>query len=181
MDIRRRSLLEIGLAPALGLVPALALAQPAPEPIAVIGFELVDDHPDPARTPALEQRLAALTVQLSQGLAERGLYRVVDTAPARALIDRARETNAFVYRCNGCFGEAARTLGTRLVVVGWVQRVSELILNINVSVRDARSDTEVLAKSVDLRGNNDESFRRGMAFMLRDWAERRARNPRYGL
>jgi hypothetical protein len=176
MTIGRRTLVL-----AAALAPAAGAAQHALEPIAVLGFELVDEQPDPARTPALERRLAALTVQLTQGLAERGLYRVVDTAPARALLARAQETNAYVYRCNGCLADVARALGTRLVVVGWVQRVSELILNINVSVRDARTDTEVLAKSVDVRGNNDESFTRGMAFMLRDWAERRARNPRYGL
>jgi hypothetical protein len=159
----------------------IVAAQVATEPIAVIGFELVDDQPDPAREAALQRRLAALHAQLENGLRDQGLYRVVDTAPARELIEAIRERNAFVYRCNGCFAEVAQRLGTRLVAVGWVQRVSELILNVNVSVRDARTDAQVLVKSVDLRGNTDESFTRGMAFMLRDWSERRARNPRYGL
>jgi Protein of unknown function (DUF2380) len=160
---------------------AAARAADAPEPIAVIGFDLVDEQPDPAREAALQRRLAALHAQLEQGLRERGLYRVLDTAPARELIETIRARNAFVYRCNGCFGEVAQRLGTRLVAVGWVQRVSELILNINVSVRDAITDNQVLVKSVDLRGNNDESFTRAMAFMLRDWSERRALDPRYGL
>jgi Protein of unknown function (DUF2380) len=158
-----------------------AQAADAPAPIAVIGFELVDEQPDPARDEAMQRRLAAIQTQLEQGLQAQGLYRVVDTAPARDLIATARERNAYLYRCNGCLAEIGQRLGTRLVVVGWVQRVSELILNINVSVRDAQTDAEVLAKSVDLRGNNDESFARGMNFMLRDWAERRARNPKYGL
>lgn len=64
--------------------------------------------------------------------------------------------------------------------MGWVQRVSELILNINVEVREVATDRIVLSKSVDLRGNNDESWTRALRFMLRDWAEKRARNPRYG-
>jgi hypothetical protein len=38
----------------------------------------------------------------------------------------------------------------------------------------------VLSKSVDLRGNTDETWARGVNFMLRDWVERRARNPNYG-
>jgi len=163
------------------LCSGTAHAADAPEPIAVIGFELVDEQPDPARDEAMRRRLAAIHAQLEQGLQAQGLYRVVDTAPARALIDTARDRNAFVYRCNACFGEIGQRLGTRLVLVGWVQRVSELILNINISVRDAQTDAELLAKSVDLRGNNDESFARGIHFMLRDWAERRSRNPRYGL
>ena len=169
-----------------GLVLLLALsgqfataAEPLPT-IAVISFELVDDQPDPIRDADHKRRLAALHAQLQQGLHQRGLYRVVDTAPAQAQIETLRAQNAFVYRCNGCLAEVGQRLGTRLVAVGWVQRVSELILNVNVSVRDAATDQEVLSKSVDLRGNNDESWTRAMAFMLRDWSERRERNPRYG-
>ena len=156
-----------------------AAAEPLPT-LAVIGFELVDDQPDPIRDADHKRRLAALQAQLQQGLHQRGLYRVIDTAPAQAQIDALRAQNAFLYRCNGCLAEVGQRLGTRLVAVGWVQRVSELILNVNVSVRDAATDQEVLAKSVDMRGNNDESWTRAMAFMLRDWSERRERNPRYG-
>lgn len=151
-----------------------------PPTIAVIGFELVDDQPDPIRDVDHKRRLAALQVQLQQGLHQRGLYRVVETAPAQTQIDALRAQHAFLYRCNGCFAEVGQRLDTRLVAVGWVQRVSELILNVNVSVRDAATDQEVLSKSVDMRGNNDESWSRAMAFMLRDWSERRQRNPRYG-
>jgi hypothetical protein len=158
----------------------LAAMAAEPPAIAVIGFELVDDQPDPVRDADHKRRLAAIQAQLQQGLHQRGLYRVVDTAPAQAQIDALRAQNAFLYRCNGCFADVAQRLGTRLIAVGWVQRVSELILNVNVSVRDAATDQEVLSKSVDLRGNNDESWSRAMAFMLRDWSERRERNPRYG-
>ncbi len=158
---------------------AATAAEPLP-PLAVLGFELVDEQPDPANDAVLLRRLAALQLQLQQGLHQRGLYRVVDTAPAQDLIDGARAQNAFVYRCNGCLAEIGQRLGTRLVAVGWVQKVSNLILNINVSLRDAATDQEILSKSVDLRGNTDETWTRGMAFMLRDWSERRARNPRYG-
>jgi len=177
--------LGIGLALVAGLqaaAPARAAeAVQAPAPLAVIGFELVDEQPDPARDEAMKRRLSAIHGQLAHALSTHGLYKVVDTGPAQSLIDTARERNAFLYRCNGCLSEIGLRLGTRLVLVGWVQRVSELILNINVSVRDAATDTEVLAKSVDLRGNNDQSFERGINFMVRDWVERRASNPGYGL
>ena len=160
-------------------VPALAAEVELPT-LAVIGFELVDDHPDTARAAQLMGRLAAIKQQLEQGLQARGIYRVLDTGLATDLIQAQRERHEFLYRCNACLTEIGQRLGTRLVAVGWVQRVSELILNINVSVRDAQTDAEVLSKSVDLRGNTDETWARGVNFMLRDWAERRARNPRYG-
>ncbi len=165
---------------ALALWGFAALAAEPPPTIAVIGFELLDDQPDPIRDADHKRRLAALQAQLQQGLHQRGLYRVVETAPAQAQIEALRAQNAYLHRCNGCFAEVGQRLGTRLVAVGWVQRVSELILNVNVSVRDAATDQELLSKSVDMRGNNDESWTRAMAFMLRDWSERRERNPRYG-
>jgi Protein of unknown function (DUF2380) len=168
---------SVGAALALFALSAMAAEPPT---IAVIGFELVDDQPDPVRDADHQRRLAALHAQLQQGLHQRGLYRVIDIAPAQAQIEALRAQHAFLYRCNGCLAEVGQKLGTRLVVVGWVQRVSELILNVNISVRVAATDEEVLAKSVDLRGNNDESWTRAMAFMLRDWSERRERNPRYG-
>jgi hypothetical protein len=169
------------LATGLLLIGPLALATENGLPtIAVIGFDLVDDHPDAARAEMLRGRLMAITRQLEQGLHERALYRVVDVAAAQDLINTQRASNEFLYRCNNCLAEVGQQLGTRLVAVGWVQRVSELILNVNVSVQDAQTGVEVLTKSVDLRGNTDETWARGMNFMLRDWAERRARNPRYG-
>ena len=167
----------------MALLAAGVAAVKADEPLpalAELGFELVDEQPDAANDAVLRRRLAALQVQLQQGLHQQGLYRVVDTAPAQDLIDGVRAQNALVYRCNGCLAEVGQRLGTRLVAVGWVQKVSNLILNINVSLRDAATNQEVLIKSVDLRGNTDETWTRGMAFMLRDWSERRERNPRYG-
>lgn len=180
MAVLTRALIGISLAATL-LVPArAAAAESSPASLAVIGFELDDDHPDPVRARQLRDRLTAIQKQLEKGLHDRGLYRVVDTAAAKDLIDALYERHSFVYRCNACFVEVGQRLDTRLVAVGWVQRVSELILNVNVSVRDASTDTEILSKSVDLRGNTDETWRRAMNFMLRDWAERRARNPDYG-
>lgn len=183
MKMRNHSspLCSLVLAAVLLLFGRLALAaESEPPTIAVLGFDLVDDHPDPARADLLRGRLSAIAKQLEQGLHERALYRVVDTAAAQDLITAQRERNEFLYRCNNCLAEVGQRLGTRLVAVGWVQRVSELILNVNVSVQDSQTGVEVLTKSVDLRGNTDETWTRGVNFMLRDWAERRTRNPRYG-
>jgi hypothetical protein len=47
-----------------------------------------------------------------------------------------------------------------------VQKVSNLILNINVRIEDAASGRVLLVRSVDLRGNTDETWRRGMAHLV---------------
>jgi hypothetical protein len=48
-----------------------------------------------------------------------------------------------------------------------VQKVSNLILNLNVVVRDGATRAPVLAGSVDIRGDTDESWRHGMSYLIR--------------
>lgn len=176
---RRRCLGALGLLawPGSGAIAA----EEAPPTLAFVGFELIDDQPDPARMPQLQARLEAIGRQMARGLDERGLYRVVDLAPAAAALERARRENEYLHRCNGCLAGIGAASGSHRVGVGWVQRVSNLILNLNLAIWDVRDDRMLLTKSVDIRGDNDESWRRGIAYMLRDMVERRARQPRYGL
>ena len=54
----------------------------------------------------------------------------------------------------------------------WVQKVSELILNINIEVLDAATDKTVYAKSVDIRGNTDEAWLRGVRRLVDNIEER---------
>ncbi|MEY8877943.1 MAG: DUF3280 domain-containing protein [Leptothrix sp. (in: b-proteobacteria)] len=183
---RRQWLLLLAGSAAIGLPVAALQAQSAVATadlptLGFLGFELVDDQPDPARHAALAGRLALVGDLMAKGLTERGLYRVLDLTPASAEIARARDENEFLHRCNGCLTGVGEALGTPLVGVGWVQRVSNLILNINLAVWHVADDRMTLTKSVDIRGDNDESWRRGVLYMLRDMAERRARQPRYGL
>jgi len=50
-----------------------------------------------------------------------------------------------------------------------VQKVSNLILNINVYIEDAQSGRMEFIRSVDIRGNTDESWRRGLDYLLRNY------------
>jgi len=52
---------------------------------------------------------------------------------------------------------------------GTVQKVSNLILNINLYMEDARTGKLEFVKSVDIRGNTDESWRHGLDYMLRNY------------
>lgn len=53
-------------------------------------------------------------------------------------------------------------LGVDRVGICWVQKVSNLILNINLRIEDVASGATVFQRSVDIRGNNDLSWQRGM-------------------
>ncbi|CAN5914878.1 hypothetical protein BH11PSE8_BH11PSE8_31600 [soil metagenome] len=165
-------------------VAASAPAASAPSALsslAVLDFELVDERNNPLTHAAEVVRLHDATVHLRQELADRQLYRVVDPAPAQALLQKLRDQQEYLYRCDDCAEQIGKALGVDLVMVTWVQKVSELILNLNVQIYDVKAQRVVFTKSVDMRGNNDVSWRRAVPYLVRDMAEKRARNPRYGL
>ena len=156
-------------------------AQPgAARSIAVLDFELVDDQNNPLTKAAQEVRLRDATLQLRRELAERRLYVVVDQAPSQTLQDRMRSQQDFLYRCDDCAAQVGKLLGVDLVMTPWVQKVSELILNLNVQIYDVTADKVAFSKSVDMRGNEDQSWTRAVRYLVRDMADKRERNPKYG-
>jgi len=183
----RRSWLEDACAAVLSVAWLPVQAQPdsaAPgrlRSLAVLDFELVDDQNNPLTKAAQEIRLRNATVQLQQELAEWQLYRVVDPAPAQELQRKLRSQQEFLYQCDDCAEQVGRLLGVDLVMATWVQKVSELILNLNVQIYDVMAQKVVFSKSVDMRGNQDLSWTRAVRYLVRDMAEKRERNPRYGL
>ncbi|MFC7473755.1 DUF3280 domain-containing protein [Dankookia sp. GCM10030260] len=149
----------------LPLLLALAAAPAfAAETIAVFDAELLDTSGQGEQADQ-QRRLAMLDAELRQALAASGRYVVVDVAPQRARL----ATGPALRDCAGCAADAARTLGAGLALVTVVQKVSNLILNITVSVLEAApAATLRAAYSVDIRGNSDESWRHGIRWLLRN-------------
>ena len=160
-------------------VPAAEGGVPATRTLAVLEVELLDEQDNPAARPAQAIRLRDATVQLRQELAERELYAVRDEAPARELVEQLRSAHEFLYRCDDCAVQVGERLGVDLVMTPWVQKVSELILNFNVQLVDVKAGRVIFTKSVDMRGNQDESWRRAVRYLVRDMAEKRALDARY--
>jgi hypothetical protein len=155
----------------VAIAPHRSWAQAAPRTIAVLDFDLLDDQHDTAPDNTLGPRMIAIRDQLAAALEKEGLYTVVDNAPARKLMDDLRATQN-LHSCNGCEQTIGKALGADRVLVGWVQKVSNLILNFNVRIEDVATGRVVVNKSVDLRGNTDESWRRGMAYLVRDMVDK---------
>ena len=158
------------VAAALVLWSAAAGAAGLPA-VAVLPFELIDEQHELAPAQVEYTRLPIITRQLGDGLQSRGLYRVLDTAPARPLIDDLRSRQN-LRDCNGCELEIGKALKADRVLIGWVQKVSNLILNINIRIEDVSNGAVVLQKSVDIRGNTDDSWRRGVDALLRDMLDK---------
>lgn len=139
----------------------------AADRIAVFEFELIDTSLEgEVDGPRADQqrRLVALGGQLRQALAGRRDTTVIDIAPAASDIAAAAPLN----RCGDCVADIAAPLGADLAVLGTVQKVSNLILNINVYLWDAKSRSERYRASVDIRGNTDTSWSRGLSYLIRN-------------
>ena len=152
-----------------------ASAQESLKTIALMKFELVDDTGDRASDEAQKVRLAMISEQLRIAFSESRLYAVVDNAPAAALIDDL-ESRLALHECNGCDLDIGRALNADRVLTAWVQKVSNLILNINIQVRDVKTGLIMVNKSVDIRGNTDESWSRGIRYMVRSMVEKNQAN-----
>jgi len=157
-------------------IPAAALRS-----LVVLDFELVDEQNNPLTKAAQEIRLRNAGLQLQRELSERNLYRVVDPARTEQLQRELRLQQEYLYRCDDCAAQVGRLADVDLVMQTWVQKVSELILNLNVQIYDVAAGRVVFTKSVDLRGNDDVSWNRAVRFLVRDMTEKRERNPKYGL
>ena len=156
------------LAATFGTACALTAWSPAQAHVlraAIFDFELIDTSLEGAMNgPRADEtgRLARLGDQLRRLVTNSGKLEVIDIAPVRA---EAHKTN--LQACGGCDADLAQKLGAELAITGTVQKVSNLILNINLYVRVAATRAPLVAMSVDIRGNTDESWSRGLEYLVR--------------
>ncbi|MGI4976060.1 MAG: DUF3280 domain-containing protein [Janthinobacterium lividum] len=120
---------------------------------------------------AERDRLGKLDAILEQMLVATGKFTPVDTskvAPDELAAVKAASTHLKVWDCNGCDVDEAKKLGAQVSVAAWVQKVSRLILNVNVTIRDVASNRLLYGGSVDIRGDTDESWTRGLRYLIKD-------------
>lgn len=143
----------------------------APKPVAAEGpraavfdIELNDtSHEGELRGPREDEaeRTRTASAYMRELLAESGV-ELVDMAPAAG---RLADVGP-IRRCNGCERRIARDLGADVTITGTVQKVSNLILNVNIFLRDAETGAVLAGGSADIRGNNDESWNRGVRSLI---------------
>jgi hypothetical protein len=158
--LRTFAMLTALFATALSASGAVAAAPKA----AVFDFELVDTSLAGAMLGASEveaKRIAMLSDRLRSALAGSGEYEVVDIGPVRS-----EAANRNLQACGGCDRHMAAELGAELAVTGVVHKVSNLILSINLYVRDVDTGKLVEGYSADIRSNTDESWTRGLDWLL---------------
>ena len=150
---------------AIILFLALAGTAHAGDKVAFFGLTFIDDSPQTAmfgEDPAEAARTAMLDDMIATRFTEEG-YELVDLSPVA--VERDRIVNPA--RCYGCDLRMATKLGADYALVGEIHKISSLILSLNLQLRDAETGELVKARAVDIRSNTDQSWQRGMSYILR--------------
>lgn len=144
------------------LAPTIA-AQAQPEKVAVFDFQFAKGAPTPP-TDDDKARLRKTTEEFRSLLKDTGRYTLISTDPVKEDVAKAADLRS----CGGCTDTFGKTLGAEAVFIGEVQKVSNLILNMNVYFKPLKDGAPEKAYSVDLRGNTDESFDRGIKYLVKN-------------
>ncbi|WP_434051918.1 MAG: DUF3280 domain-containing protein [Roseibium sp.] len=134
--------------------------------VAFLGLGFVDLSTEGAYNGARADetaRLALIERLVEQSFLEKGLL-LVDLAP----IEDKLANIANPGQCYGCDVRFGRALDADYVVVGAVHKISNLIISMNLFVRDVRTGETLRAKAVDVRSNTDRSWQRGMTYILKN-------------
>jgi Protein of unknown function (DUF2380) len=153
---------------AVGARSTAAAAQNDPvKAVAFLNVQFLNDHADLEPTTSAERiRLATIESLFKAKLEASGRYRFVSIpADAAAKIAAGPEVGA----CGGCEFEYGKQLGADYAVWIVVQKVSNLILNINVYMADIADRKLTFVHSVDIRGNTDESWARGITYLVKNY------------
>jgi hypothetical protein len=143
----------------------IAFAEKDVPQVAFFGFQLINTSVEPT-SPEEERRIRMLDDLFQQELPASGRFRLAEIPD-----DLHQEIASVpeIANCNGCQRDYARKAGADWAAWGTVQKVSNLILNINLYLEDEQTGKLQFAKSIDIRGNTDESWRRGLDYMLRNY------------
>jgi hypothetical protein len=146
---------------------AAASAQAAAKvSVAVFEFELIDTSLDGEMNGPRadeQQRIQLISNALRSRLDEDDRFQVVDIGPVNA-----KALAVHLQECGGCDADLAGKIGAKLSITGTVQKVSNLILNMSIYVRDVANGRVVASMSADMRGNTDESWSRTIDWLVRN-------------
>jgi len=173
MNARMAMLRSAGCAAVMaGVLLVAAVLAPVkaadPPSLAFLGAYLQNDNEGLEPTTAAERaRLVRIGEEFQQQLGDSGQFRLVQ--PDAAVEKQLAAATQTPGECGGCEIDYGRELGADIVAWLRVQKVSNLILNMNVYVADVKSGKALLIRSVDVRGNTDESWSRSLRYLVKNY------------
>ena len=155
----------------VGFPAGIAAAGEAPAPGAKsVAFLLVhfqNDNEELEPTSEAERaRMVTIREQFKTMMEASGRYKFVEVADA----DRAKFTaGQQLGHCAGCEFDYGSALGAESVAWIEVQKVSNLIMNLNVFMSDVAGRKSTFVHSVDIRGNTDDSWARSLSYLVKNY------------
>jgi hypothetical protein len=142
------------------------MAQTAPS-VAILGTHLQNDNEMYEPTSAAERaRLAQLVIVFEKALDSSGQFNVTPVPEKMAAQISAGQT---LGECGGCELDYGTKLGVDQVAWINMQKVSNLILNLNVYMADVKTGKMTFVRSVDIRGNTDETWTRSLNYLIKNY------------
>lgn len=163
---RTAALLFVVCASLVGLLSSNTVSA-APKSVAFLGVQLQNDNETFEPTSDAERaRMAAIGDQFTDLLQASGDYEFLPVPPEfKAKIDAGSPLT----ECGGCEIAYGKELGADTIAWVKVQKVSNLILNMNVYMADVPSERMLFLHSADMRGNTDESWNRAMRYIVKNY------------
>jgi hypothetical protein len=138
-----------------------------PEKLVILPFEIVDNTPVPGAAERHAGMLREMVRSIDEQIGQAGIYQVV---PQNRVDDAvaAAHLGTDIHTCNHCEIDLAKPLGGDKVMVGWIYKMSLLILTLHIEIKDVASERTLISKAYDFRGDNEKAWRRAAQYMVRD-------------
>ena len=157
--------LGVGLAAVQVGEPAASAGEPARNTLAVLPFEIKDTSGEVGAPDRHDAMLARLTRFVGARIAAAEIMDVVDQIRVGAAVTAANP-GTYLRNCNGCERDIAKSVGADLVMIGWLFKVSTLVLSLHVVVKDVASGQILYARTFDFRGDNEKAWTRAADYMV---------------
>jgi hypothetical protein len=138
--------------------------------VAMVDFDLVDTSLQGEMMPSSSKpdikRLERTEKQIRDQINNSKYFKVIGDETTARINEQLRQNQVYLHECNGCEMRVGKAVDSEYVLVGWVQKVSNLILNLNLVLRKVPGDEDIVGASVDMRGNTNEAWSRAATYLL---------------
>lgn len=132
---------------------------------AFLGVELINDNAEYEPTSNAERaRMKNVEALFKSQLQEQFDFISVPEAMKVRIA-----TGQSVGECGGCEIDYGKDLGAERIAWIRIQKVSNLILNMNVYMADVASEKMTFVRSVDIRGNTDETWAHSIKWLIKKY------------
>ena len=109
-------------------------------------------------------RMKLVASELKLLMEKSGTYEVVDLAPFAADVEKASPFST----CNGCEAELGKKVGADLAVTGYVDKLSDSLISLQVYARDTATGEVKKTMAAEIRGNTDELWLHGIRWLWKN-------------